>query len=132
MNKLLIALCLIGMAGCAAKPYEATSTIYDPNFTSKKPDTTNIRVHRAKQITGAGLGDDCPLVLKVDQEEVAGLQQNQYIDLHLQPGRHTLSVRFKCAVTEWRKSVELEANGFYQEYETETGAAGQYRIWRTK
>ncbi|MFO6298660.1 hypothetical protein [Rahnella selenatireducens] len=132
MNKLLIAGLALGLAGCAAKPYEATRTIYDTNITTAKYNLTHVRVHRLPQLTGAALGEDCPLVLKVDEKEIAGLQQNQYVDLYLPQGEHTLSVRFRCALTEWRKSAQLIADGKPREYETEIGAAGQYRMWQTK
>lgn len=123
---------VIGLTGCAAKPYEATSTIYDTNLTTVKGNLTHVRVHRASQLTGSGLGKGCPLVLKVDEKEIAGLQQNQYVDFYLPQGEHTLSVKFKCAITEWRKSLQLIADGKPKEYETEIGAAGQYRMWQTK
>lgn len=132
MKKLFIAVLALGLAGCAAKPYEATRTIYDTKITTAKDNLTHVRVHRLSQLTGAALGEDCPLVLKVDEKEIAGLQQNQYVDLYLPLGEHTLSVRFKCALTEWRKSTKLIADGVPKEYETEIGAAGQYRMWQTK
>ncbi|WP_034913060.1 hypothetical protein [Erwinia sp. 9145] len=132
MQKILLALCALGLSGCAEKPFEPTKTIYEPSLMTRSDDATHVRVHRVKQISGSGLGEGCPLILKVDNKEVAGLQQNQYADLFLPGGKHTLSVRFKCALTEWRKSIDLEANGNYQEYETELGAAGQYRMWQTK
>lgn len=132
MMKNIILLSALVLAGCASKPYEPTKTVYKPSITIQKNGATQVRVHRAKQVSGSALGESCPLVLRVDDIEVAGLQQNQYVDLYLPSGKHTLSVRFKCALTEWRKSVVLEANGTYQEYETETGAAGQYRMWQTR
>lgn len=132
MKQILFLLALTSLGGCAAKPFEATKSVYDPTYTTAHADLTQVRVHRVSQLSGSALGESCPLVLKVDSKEVAGLQQNQYIDLYLPPGPHTLSVRFKCAITAWRKSISLDANGKYQEYETETGAAGQYRMWQTK
>jgi len=132
MKKLLLALAFVGLAGCASNPFEATHTIYDPSLLNKAPNTTKVRVHRVEQLSGSALGEDCPLVLKVDEKEVAGLQQNQFVDIYLPSGKYTLSVRFKCAFTAWRKSLDLNANGDYQEYQTETGAAGQYRMWRVK
>ncbi|WP_449546749.1 hypothetical protein [Lelliottia amnigena] len=132
MKRLFTVLAIVGLIGCASKPFEATNTIYDPSLLSNAPETTKIRVHRIEQLSGSGLGENCPLVLKVDEMEVAGLQQNQFVDLYLPAGRHTLSVRFKCALTAWRKSLDINANGSYQEYQTETGSAGQYRLWQVR
>lgn len=91
-----------------------------------------MRVHRVKQITGSGLGEGCPLVLSVDNIEAVGLQQNQYADLYLSKGHHKIKVRFPCAFTDWSKSLDVNADGNYQEYETELGGVGQYRMWKTK
>lgn len=132
MKNILITVCALVMCGCASKNYEPTKTIYNESFSLPKDNSTHVRVHRIKQISGSFLGENCPLVLKVDGDEVAGLKQNQYIDLYLPKGKHSLSVRFKCAITNWKKSLELDANGSYQEYEAEAGAAGQYRMWRKK
>jgi len=118
--------------GCANKPYEPTPTIYSQKYVAQSENKTKIRVYRVQQLTGAGLGESCPLVLKVDNIEVAGLQQNQYIDLYLNNGEHDLSVRFSCAFTQWRKTLTVIADGQYQEIQTEQGAAGQYRMWRVK
>lgn len=132
MKKLHIVVLALGLSGCAAKTYEPTKTIYDRDLTTVNANKTHVRVHRISQLTGKALGESCPLVLKVDEKEIAGLQQNQYVDLYLPQGEHTLSVRFKCAFTEWRKSTQLTADGKPKEYETEIGAAGQYRMWQTK
>lgn len=112
------------------KIFESTNIIYDASFSSKVPNATKIRIHRIEQLSGATLGNDCPLVLKVDGIEVAGLQQNQFIDVYLPEVNHKLSVRFKCALTAWLKSVEVNADGELQEYKTKIGATGQYQIWR--
>lgn len=120
------------LTGCASKPFEKTPLIYNPEVTTASSSLTQIRVHRAVQLSGSGLGEDCPLIIKVDENEVAGLQQNQYVDVYLSNGSHTLSVRFKCALTAWNKSLDINVDGAYQEYKTEMGAAGQYRIWQVK
>ncbi|EKN3726536.1 hypothetical protein ACS78O_21580 [Yersinia enterocolitica] len=132
MKKLIIALAVFVLAGCANKPYEQTTNVIEPKLTTKKADSTQIRIHRVSQISGSGLGEGCPLVVSVDNTEAAGLQQNQYVDLFLDKGNHTVKVRFSCALTGWSKSLDIVADGSYQEYETETGMAGQYRMWRTK
>jgi len=132
MKNIFFSLVIFVLSGCASKPYEATSIIYDSSLLNSKTASTKVRVHRVQQLSGSGLGENCPLVLKVDEKEVAGLQQNQYVDVYLPNGEHTLSVRFKCALTEWRKSLNIIANGHYQEYKTETGAAGQYRMWQVE
>lgn len=132
MKKLVIVIFSLGLAGCATKPFEETRTIYERDITIAKENLTHVRVHRVSQLTSSALGESCPLVLKVDEKEIAGLQQNQYVDFYLHHGAHTLSVRFKCALTEWRKSTQLIADGKPKEFETEIGAAGQYRMWQTK
>lgn len=132
MKRMYLVLAFMLLAGCASKPFEATNTIYDSSLLNNTPDSTKIRVHRVEQLSGSALGEDCPLILKVDDKEVVGLQQNQFVDIYLPKGKHTLSVRFKCAFTAWRKSLDIIANGEYQEYKTETGAAGQYRMWQVK
>lgn len=130
--KALVLLIIVLLSGCAAKPFEQTPLIYNQELTTASPSLTKIRVHRIVQLSGSGLGDNCPLILKVDGKEAAGLQQNQYVDLYVPNGTHLLSVRFKCALTAWRKSLDINADGTYQEYKTETGAAGQYRMWQVK
>ncbi|MGK0735818.1 hypothetical protein ACSFCT_03365 [Yokenella regensburgei] len=130
--KALVPLIILLLAGCVSKPFEITPTIYNHELTTESPGLTKVRVHRVEQLSGSALGDDCPLVLKVDEKEIAGLQQNQYIDVYVPNGNHSLSVRFKCALTSWKKSLNVNADGTYQEYKTETGAAGQYRMWRVK
>lgn len=132
MKRTYLVLAFMMLAGCVSKPFEATDVIYDSTFLNNTPDSTKVRVHRIEQLSGAALGKDCPLVLKVDGKEVAGLKQNQFVDIYLPEGKHNLSVRFKCALTAWRKSLDIIANGEYQEYKTETGAAGQYRMWQVK
>ncbi|WP_139810732.1 hypothetical protein [Pantoea rwandensis] len=132
MKKIIVASALMFISACSSNPFEKTDTIYDSHLLNKNQNTTHIRVHRVSQITGSALGSDCPLVLKVDEVETVGLQQNQYVDLYLSSGDHILSIRFKCALTAWRKSINLTANGKYQEYSAESGSAGQYRMLRIK
>lgn len=132
MNKWIVAGALFLLLGCADKPYVPTSAIYSQTLTARNDASTQVRVHRVQQLTGSGLGEGCPLVLKVDNVEVAGLQQNQYVDIYLPGGEHNLSVRFSCALTSWRKTLSIYTDGHYQEILTEVGAAGQYRMWRVK
>lgn len=133
MNKIIfVILALLILSGCANRPFEPASNILEPKFTIQQPNSTKVRVHRIKQFTGSALGENCPLVLSVNDIETAGLQQNQYVDLYLPEGQHAIKVRFSCAFTAWSKSLTIMADGNYQEYETENGAVGQYRMWRTK
>ena len=130
MKNIIVVSALTFLSACSSKPFEKTDTIYDSHLLVKNQNSTHIRVHRVSQLTGSALGDECPLVLKVDEIETVGLQQNQYVDLYLPSGKHTLSIRFKCALTAWRKSVNLIADGNFQEYSAESGSAGQYRMLR--
>lgn len=130
MKKIALVLAVYLLTGCVSRPYESTQVIYDNSLITPDSNSTKVRIHRVKQFAGSGLGEDCPLVLKVDDKEVVGLQQNQYVDIYIPTGMHVLSVRFKCALTSWHKSVALTADGKYQEYETEVGPAGQYRMWK--
>lgn len=132
MKTIIIVAAAAFLSACSARPFEQTSTIYDSKYLLENPILTQVRVHRVKQLSGSALGEDCPLVVKVDNEEIAGLQQNQYIDLYLPSGKHTISIRFKCALTAWRRSVELNADGNYQEYSAESGSVGQYSMQRIK
>lgn len=132
MKKITLAILMMLLTGCASRPYEPSTTILAPQFTVQSADTTHVKVHRAKQISGSALGESCPLILSVDNIEAVGLQQNQYIDLYLSRGQHTLKIKFSCATTAWSKSLYVNADGNYQEYEAEIGGVGQYRMWRTK
>ncbi|WP_151994642.1 hypothetical protein [Buttiauxella massiliensis] len=132
MKRLLITGLVILLTGCADRPYVPTATIYNSSFNKQSSNATHVRVHRIKQLTGAGLGEDCPLVIKVDDIEVAGLQQNQYIDFFLSKGEHILSIRLSCALTAWKKSLAVIADGKYKEYQAELGAVGQYRLLQIK
>ncbi|WP_074823715.1 hypothetical protein [Pragia fontium] len=132
MKKLFLLIAVMMGIACTARPYTAAHETYDSRYLVENKSKTHVRIHRVNQISGSGLPDDCPLVLKVDGIDVVGLQQNQFVDLYLPNGEHSLSVKFKCALTEWKKSVTLVADGATQEYETEIGVAGQYRMWRTK
>ncbi|VEJ54649.1 hypothetical protein [Pragia fontium] len=132
MKKLLLLLAVVMVMACTARPYMSAHETYDSRYLVQNKSKTHVRIHRVNQISGSGLPDDCPLVLKVDGIDVVGLQQNQFVDLYLPNGEYSLSVRFKCALTEWKKSVTLVADGVPQVYETETGASGQYRMWRAK
>ncbi|HGY1289457.1 TPA: hypothetical protein ACNUZJ_004238 [Raoultella ornithinolytica] len=132
MKKIILLLCITSLFACSSNPFEETKTLYSSEYKNPSSNSTQIRVHRVSQLSGAALGEDCPLVLKVDDKEIAGLQRNQFVDLYVPNGHHNLSVKFKCALTSWRKSLELDATGDYQEYKTEIGAVGQYRMWRVK
>ncbi|EPF1256195.1 hypothetical protein [Klebsiella aerogenes] len=132
MKKIILLLCVASLFACSNNPFEETNTLYSNEYKNSSSNTTQVRVHRVSQLSGAALGDDCPLVLKVDDKEIAGLQKNQFVDLYLPNGHHNLSVRFKCALTSWRKTLEIDVTGNYQEYKTEIGVAGQYRMWRVK
>ncbi|TCB98146.1 hypothetical protein E0L21_22525 [Kosakonia quasisacchari] len=132
MKKILLSFSLIVLSACADRPFESTQVIYNESFIKPGAATSQIRVHRVKQLTGSALGDDCPLIVSVDGIEAAGLQQNQYVDLYLKNGNHSISVRFKCALTSWKKSLNILADGSYAEYQAESGGVGQYRLWQTR
>lgn len=130
--KFALAIFAMAIAGCADRPYVPATAIYDSAALIDKQGMTTVRVHRVQQLTGAGLGEKCPLVLSLDSIKVAGLQQNQYVDLYLKPGEHTLEVRLACAYTSMKGRLKFTAFGDRQEFKTELGDAGQYRLWQTK
>ncbi|WAH62090.1 hypothetical protein LZ023_37325 (plasmid) [Pseudomonas silvicola] len=73
-------------------------------------------------------------VVNVDGQDVAMLRQNQFVTAYLENGLHKLRVSNDCSVMSlgMRKSLDIVADGTPQEYATEVGFWGQYRMWRTK
>jgi len=133
VRKLILICAALGMAGCSSGPYEPTQQVLQA-YTTQKPNTTKIRVHRKPQLSGSILDESCPLIVYVDNKEAAGLQKNQYVDLYLPNGVHSLKVKFSCAITPIDKAMTIELDGTPQTYETalNTNATERYSLTRVK
>ncbi|WP_182059260.1 hypothetical protein [Pantoea sp. ME81] len=135
MKKALIALAVLTLAGCA-RPYGSADTIINQQMVT--PDAskkqTSVTVTRLKQFIGSASGGTCKFVVNVDGQDVAMLRQNQFVTAYLENGLHKLRVSNDCSVMSlgMRKSLDIVADGTPQEYATEVGFWGQYRMWRTK
>ncbi|MDY0927955.1 hypothetical protein GJV14_23705 [Enterobacteriaceae bacterium RIT697] len=94
---------------------------------------TKVTVTRLKQFIGGGSGNTCKFVVNIDGQDVAMLRQNQFVSTYLENGLHKLRVSNDCSVLSMgmRKSLDIVADGTPQEYATEVGFWGQYRMWRT-
>ncbi|MFP1762322.1 hypothetical protein [Lonsdalea quercina] len=106
-------------------------TIITPN---NQVEQTKVTVTRNKQFIGSGSGGLCKFVVAVDGKEIALLRQNQYVTAYLNNGLHKLRVSNECSVASMgmRRTVDVFADGTEQEYLTEVGIWGQYRLWRTQ
>ena len=131
MKKIILICAALVMAGCSAGPYEPTQQVLQAYSTSK-PDTTKVRVHRKPQISGSILDESCPLIVYVDEKEAAGLQKNQYADLYIPNGIHTLKVKFSCAITPLDKAMTIELDGTSQTFETALNSLHRYSLTRIK
>jgi len=133
VRKLILICAALVMAGCSSGPYEPTQQVLQA-YTTQKPNTTKIRVHRKPQLSGSILDESCPLIVYVDNKEAAGLQKNQYVDLYLPNGVHSLKVKFSCAITPIDKAMTIELDGTPQTFETalNTNAAERYSLTRVK
>ncbi len=132
MCKKFILICAaLALAGCSAGPYAPTQQVLQ-TYASPKANTTKIRVHRAPQFAGSMFDESCPLIVYVDNKEVAGLQKNQYADLYLPNGMHSLKVKFSCALTSRDKDLSIQLNGTPQSYETALNSAQRYSLTRVK
>lgn len=135
MKKALLALAVLTLAGCA-RPYGSADTIINQQMVT--PDAskkqTPVTVTRLKQFIGSASGGRCKFVVNVDGHDVAMLRQNQFVTTYLENGLHKLRVSNDCSVMSlgMRKSLDIIADGTPQEYATEVGFWGQYRMWRTK
>ncbi len=135
MKKVLLALAVLTLVGCA-RPYGSADTIINQQLVT--PDAskkqTPVTVTRLKQFIGSASGGACKFVVNVDGHDVAMLRQNQFVTTYLENGLHKLRVSNDCSVMSlgMRKSLDIIADGTPQEYATEVGFWGQYRMWRTK
>lgn len=136
MNKILIP--VIGMmllSGCA-RPYGPAETVINKQIVEPKAgvEQTKVTVTRNKQFIGGGSGGTCKFLVQIDGNDVAKLRQNQFITAYLNNGPHKLRVSNECDVLSMgmRKTLDIDANGQEQEYATEVGVWGQYRMWRVK
>ncbi len=131
MRKLISICAALALAGCSAGAYEPTKQVLQA-YESPKPDTTKIRVHRQPQLAGSFFDESCPLIVYVDNKEVAGLQKNQYADLYVPNGTHSLKVKFSCAITSLDKATTIQLDGTPQTYETALNSAQRYSLTRVK
>ncbi|EIC85433.1 hypothetical protein [Serratia sp. M24T3] len=129
MRKFILVCAALVLAGCSAGPYEPTQQVLQA-YASQKPGTTKIRVHRQPQIAGSILDESCPLIVYMDNKEVAGLQKNQYADLYVPNGTHSLKVKFSCAITPLDKAMTIQLDGTPQTYETGLNSAQRYSLTR--
>lgn len=136
VNKILIP--LIGavlLSGCA-RPYGPAETIINKQIVEPKPgvEQTKVTVTRNKQFIGGGSGGTCKFLVQIDGDDIAKLRQNQFVTAYLANGPHKLRVSNECNVLSMgmRKTLDIDANGQDQEYLTEVGFWGQYRMWRVK
>ncbi|MGB9098176.1 hypothetical protein [Erwinia sp.] len=135
MKKLVLALAVLTLAGCA-RPYGPADTILDKHLVTpvSSEQQTKVTVTRQKQFIGSISGGMCKFVITVDDSEVALLRQNQFVTTYLKNGPHKLRVSNDCSVLTMgmRKTLDITADGTAQEYVAEVGFWGQYRMWRTK
>lgn len=76
----------------------------------------------------------CKFLVSIDDEDIALLRQNQFVTAYIDNGLHKLRVSNECNVLSMgmRKTLDIVADGSEQEYVTEIGFWGQYRMWRIK
>lgn len=133
MKKIMIALAVLTLAGCA-RPHGEADVILNQEIVKPKSDTqqTKITVTRNKQFIGGGSGGMCKFLVAIDDKDVALLRQNQFVTAYLENGLHKLRVSNECNVLSMgmRKSLDIVADGTPQEYVAELGFWGQYRMWR--
>ncbi|SEA54423.1 hypothetical protein SAMN02982996_01905 [Lonsdalea quercina] len=135
MKKLFFLFFVLILSGCSRPhgpaEYILDQTIITPNNQVKQ---TKVTVTRNKQFIGSGSGGHCKFVVAVDGKEIALLRQNQYVTAYLNNGLHKLRVSNECTVASMgmRRTVDVLADGTEQEYLTEVGIWGQYRLWRTQ
>ena len=135
MKKITLALAVLTLAGCA-RPYGQAEKILNQEMVTPKSDTqqTKVTVTRNKQFIGGGRGGMCKFLVAIDGKDVALLRQNQFVTAYLANGPHKLRVSNECNVLSMgmRKTLDLVADGTPQEYLTEVGFWGQYRMWQVK
>ncbi|WP_328803085.1 hypothetical protein [Rouxiella aceris] len=131
MRKLTMLAVALVLAACSSGPYAPSQQILQA-YTVNKPGTTKIRVHRLPQLSGSLLDESCPLIVYIDNKEAAGLQKNQYADLYVPNGIHSLKVKFSCAITPMDKALTINLEGTAQSYETALNTTERYSLTRVK
>lgn len=128
-----LALAILMLSGCA-RPYGPAETVINKQIVEPKPgiEQTKVTVTRNKQFIGGGSGGMCRFLIQIDGKDIAKLRQNQFITTYLNNGKHLLRVSNECDIASMgmRKSLEINADGADQEYLTEVGFWGQYRMWQ--
>lgn len=133
---MLVALAGVLLSGCA-RPYGPAETVINKQIVEPKPGVpqTKVTFTRNKQWAGS-IGDmgACRFLIQIDGNDVAKLRQNQFVTAYLKNGPHQLRVSNECNVMSMgmRKTLEITADGKDQEYLTEIGFWGQYRMWQVK
>ncbi|ENG6105791.1 hypothetical protein ACAY19_001381 [Serratia liquefaciens] len=135
MKKILLAATLLTLVGCA-RPYGPADKVLSTKYAEKKENVvqSKITVTRNKQFIGGGSGGTCRFVVAIDETDIALLRQNQFAVAYLDKGPHKLKVSNDCNVLSMgmRKTLDIIADGTDQEYVTENGFWGQYRMWQVK
>ncbi|EDV2803187.1 hypothetical protein CSN22_004899 [Salmonella enterica subsp. diarizonae] len=136
MKKIIFVIGLSIFLTACARPYGPAEKIIDTSIVQPQPgvEQTKITVTRNKQIQGNTAGGRCKFLVSIDGNGVALLRQNQFITVYLKNGPHKLKVNNECERFSMglRKTLDLIADGTTQEYLTEIGFWGQYRLWRVK
>ncbi|ASY79274.1 hypothetical protein BJK05_04390 [Pectobacterium polaris] len=135
MKKIIFFLGAVVLSGCS-RPHGPAEKILNqelilPNNIEQQ---TKITVTRNKQFIGGGSGGMCKFLVSIDDRDIALLRQNQFVTAYINNGSHKLRVSNECNVLSMgmRKTLDVIADGSEQEYVTEIGMWGQYRMWRTK
>lgn len=136
VNKILMAgmiITTLGLSGCV-RPYGPAETVINKQITTPQTDKpqTIVTITRNKQFIGGGSGGMCRFLLQVDGVDVAKLRQNQFLTAYLNNGPHTLRVTNECFTWGMRKTLNINTDGTPQEYLTENGFWGQFRLWQVK
>ncbi|UYF57306.1 hypothetical protein M2R49_09175 [Citrobacter amalonaticus] len=135
MRAILLFVAILGLIGCA-RPYGPAEQILNQDLVTpnNNKEQTKITITRNKQFIGGGSGGMCKFLIAIDDRDLALLRQNQFVTAYLDKGPHKLRVSNDCATLSMgmRKTLDIIADGTEQEYITEQGVWGQYRMWRTK
>lgn len=135
VKKIVLVLAVLTLAGCA-RPYGPAEKVLNEQMVVPNPaeKQTKVTITRLKQFIGGGSGGVCKFLVSIDNKDVALLRQNQFVTAYLENGSHSLKVSNECHVMSlgMRKTLNIITDGTPQDYVTEIGFWGQYRMWQTK